>query len=232
VTPVSPLRLLVGAIGLVVLVALMIHARDDLWSPIDRPAGPLPPGDGPLRITAFGTSLTARSPWPDALAARLAACLGRPVTIERVAQPGAGSDWGLAQVETVIATRPDLILMEFAINDADIGNGLWLRDSIATHESILTRLAAALPGTRVVLMTMNPSVGWRAAYRPRLPAYYETYAALADRHGAGLIDLYAIWRRLPDLRAAIPDGLHPSEAAALDLIPPAVAAALGGAACG
>ena len=84
--------------------------------PMDRPlaaiapplAGtddPADPAGAPLRIVAFGTSLTAPEGWPEALVARLEPCLGRPVALSRVAGPGQGTVWALAQTDRVIAAR-------------------------------------------------------------------------------------------------------------------------------
>lgn len=119
------------------------------------PAGnrPIPPWDAaarpdPLRITAFGSSLTHRPDWPDRLAARLERCLGttRRVEIARVSAGGAGSAWGQAQVAAVIATRPDLVLIEFAINDADLRNGISLERSRDQHRRSCATCAPGCPG--------------------------------------------------------------------------------------
>ncbi len=224
-------RWLFGAVALVVLLGTLVASRDALWIPIDRPLAPLRGGADPMRLTVMGTSLTARGLWPDRLGDALSACVGRPVTVTRVARVGANSAWGLAAVETVVASRPDLVLIEFAANDADISDGLWLKDSIATHHSILSRLKSALPDTRIALMTMNPAFGMRGWMRPRLAAYYAAYGPLADAHGAGVIDIYDRWQKRADLRAAIPDGLHPGDEAAAAQIVPVVATAVAGRAC-
>ena len=133
--------------------------------PMDRPlaaiAPPLAgtdPAGAPLRIVAFGTSLTAPPGWPEALVAQLETCLGRPVVLTRVAGPGQGTAWALAQTDRVIAARPDLVLIEFAINDADLLDGIGLAASRANHGRLLDALAAGLPRAQMVLMTMNRSM--------------------------------------------------------------------------
>ena len=209
--------------------------------PEDRPLTALPqtalpqtalPQAGPLRITAFGTSLTARGDWPVALARALTTCLGRPVTVQRHAKPGAGSAWARGAVAAVAATRPDLVLMEFSINDADIRDGISLSASRDNHRAVLADLGQRLPGARVLLMTMSPAHGLRGIARPRLGAYYRIYHDLAappgtsdrgasdpgasDRGGPypGLIDFTPRWRAMPAWRRALPDGLHPGAAEA------------------
>ena len=177
----------------------------------DRPLAPLP--QGPLRIVAFGTSLTAKNDWPDALGPVLETCRGAPVEIRRVAKPGAGSAWALGDVDAVIAAAPDLVLLEFAINDAEIRKGAALATARETHDRILTALKAGLPEAQILLMTMNPAHGLRGLARPYLADHYAQYRALAESHGVGLLDLYPRWRaappEVPALRGRAPSERHP-----------------------
>ena len=178
----------------------------------------------PLRITLFGTSLTANYDWPERLAARLATCLRSPSLISRVTRPGAGSEWGLTQVAEVAATTPDILLMEFAINDADLRDGQSLASSTVTHRSLVAALQATLPDTRIVLMTMSPAQGPRGWIRPWLGAHYAMYRDLTAERGVGLIDLYPRWLALPrDERGLRADGLHPDRDVAARMIVPVLA---------
>lgn len=176
----------------------------------DRPLAALP--EGPLKVVAFGTSLTAKNDWPAALAPRLETCRGAPVEILEIARPGAGSDWGETQLEEVIAAAPDLVLMEFAINDADIRDGQSPAAARATHDRILEALRTALPEARILLLTMNHASGLRGLARPWLATHYAQYRDLAEAHGTGLLDLYPRWRAAPPEIRTLADGLHPSDA--------------------
>ena len=60
--------------------------------PADVALPPIPHIDSPVHLTFFGTSLTANYDWPEQTSDHLAACLGHRPQINRVAQPGAGSD--------------------------------------------------------------------------------------------------------------------------------------------
>lgn len=144
------------------------------------------------------------------MAVGLGTCLARPVEILRVARAGAGSAWGEGAVAEVAAAAPDLVLVEFAINDADLRDGIGLGDSIARHDRILDSLAADLPASRLMLMTMSHAHGLRGLLRPRLRSYYASYRTLAAAHDAGLADLYPRWRASGHRFA---DGLHPDDAA-------------------
>ena len=225
-------RRIARAAALAALAPLLAVAGLVAWS---APPAPFPPRDrppqpGPVpeRIVVLGTSLSARSDWPAALEAALSDCLGRPASVAVVARPGASSAWGMGQVERVAAHAPDLVVVEFAVNDADLLNGLRPGRSASAHEVILSELAALAPEARLVLMTMSPAFGPRGWARPRLEAHYALYPHLAARHGAGLVDLYPRWLARPEPpRELLPDGLHPTDAAARAVILPPLLAALG-----
>lgn len=184
---------------------------------------PLPAFESPRdlrRIVVLGTSLSAKYGWPSLFRDRLAACLDRTPDLELVARPGANSGWGLDQVARVIAANPDLVLIEFAINDADLKDGVWRAESAAHHRDILAELATALPDARVLLMTMSPVRGWQILFRPRLAGYYALYPEIGEETGAGVLDLYPRWLTNPSARESFPDGVHPTEAAATDILLP------------
>jgi len=186
----------------------------------DRPLSrPLPAGEGPLTLVFLGTSLTAGYDWPESLAERLQACLGRPVRAVTVARGGATSAWGRGQVPAVLAAAPDLVVIEFAANDADIRRLVPLGQSRRDHEAIIAALRAGRPGTAILLMTTNPATGLRRLLRPRLAAHYALYRDLAAVADTGLADLAPRWRA-PGAPAQGGDGIHPDPAAAAAVIVP------------
>ncbi|MEX0351334.1 MAG: SGNH/GDSL hydrolase family protein [Paracoccaceae bacterium] len=182
--------------------------------------------DGALRIVAFGTSLTARSPWPDELADRLGTCLGRPVEIQRVAQPGATARWAASakQIAAVVDASPDLVLVEFAVNDADLREGVSRAEADRLMRAALQALAEALTDATLVEMTMSPARGWRGVSRPGLAAYYSDAVARAEERGGGLVDFYRRWTALPRSERGLADGIHPDpDVAAAVIVAPLAA---------
>ena len=197
--------------------------------PSDRALAPLPE-TGPLRIGAFGSSLTLSGGWTEPLAERLTDCLGRPVEIDVVAKAGAGSTWALTQTDRVGAGAPQLVLMEFAINDADILDGVGVGTARTQHAALLDALATETPEAQVMLMTMNPVTGVvRTLQRPRLAAYYAMVRDLAAERGLALADLAPRWRAAWETDPALvpPDGLHPTPAANAAVTVPALASLIG-----
>lgn len=171
-------------------------------------------------MTVLGTSLTALYDWPAAVQEQLAHCPG-PVILTPVAQPGATSAWGLEQIAAVLATEPDIVLIEFAANDADIRDGLWPWQSRQTLGEIITDLRARDPAPVLALMTMNPAQGLRGWMRPGQGMQAGMYHDLARTEGLGLVDFYPRWRaRARAGRGLQADGLHPDVAVARAVITP------------
>jgi acyl-CoA thioesterase-1 len=200
-----------------------------LLAPAGGPAG----AAEPLTIVALGTSLTEGSDWPQRLGARLSACWERPVRVESVARSGMTSTWGLQQVERVASLRPDFVLVEFAMNDANWRRFVSRERSRANVVAIGRGLRERIPRSKVFLVTTNVVHGLRGMMRPNVGAYYEQYRAIAVSEGIGLIDLAPIWAALPReaLRRALPDGVHPTPDAFERVALSAVVAALSGGAC-
>lgn len=97
---------------------------------------------------------------------------------------------------------------------------------------MVDRILSANPAAEIILMTMNPAIGDRAASRPRLADYYQMYRDVAKERRLKLIDHYANWE--PILRQDqalfsryIPDGLHPGPEGCKNVITPAILKALG-----
>lgn len=196
------------------LLALVIGVAVAALAALSRPGVPqdraLTAGalvDGPLAMTVLGTSLARRASWPDLFARRLGDCLGREVRVRRVARAGANSRWGLAEAQGMAAA--DLVLVEFALADADLVDGIWPGESRDNHRGIVAAIRAARPEARIVLMTTNPVGGLHRLKRAFLGVHYRLYRDLAGELGTGLLDA---WPRWPGTDA-IADGVHPDPGA-------------------
>src|SRR5262245_43627655 len=117
-----------------------------------------PPKDevmGP-KVVAFGTSLTARATWPAALKQDLSACLGKSVSVEKIAKSGASTRWAVGVLNSIRDKDPDIILLELYGNDAAINRFMTLGESKANIALILDFFKRELPRSRVIVMAMNP----------------------------------------------------------------------------
>ncbi|HEV7719084.1 MAG TPA: SGNH/GDSL hydrolase family protein [Arsenicitalea sp.] len=183
-----------------------------------------------FRIVSFGTSLSAGGGWQADLCARLQSELGRDVEVLIHAKPGASSAWGVETVANVAALDLDLILLEFAINDASLLRGVSLAQSRANLARMVAALRAEAPGRQIMLMTMSPPFRLKRLVRPLLGRYYALCRQVAIDLQLDFIDLRSEWAKLPasELRRAIPDNLHPTPEAARKVIVPPLAEAIVG----
>ena len=184
---------------------------------IVQPGAAAPMAAKATAILFLGTSLTSRGDWIAALHLQLSDCALHPVIVTRLAKPGASSDWGARALAEYLSTaghlRPDILVAEFSINDASLVRGVPLAASRQNHARIVALAQAG--GTQVFLATMSPALGRKAWERPGLARYQGLYRDLAQSARIGLIDTDGDWRTLADAarNAALPDGLHPTDAA-------------------
>jgi acyl-CoA thioesterase-1 len=190
------------------------------------------PGEA-VKIVTLGTSLSARGGWQEPFSRSLAACLNNDVTVVNLAKSGMTSEWGLAQIDKVIGERPDIVLVEFAVNDADVTEFMSLSRSAANMARIISALRESETKPAVYVMAMNPVSGLRGMIRPFLGQYEEMHASVARRLGAGFIDHRPAWARLSDeeIAEAIADGTHPEPVTAARVIVPGLVHALAPSGC-
>ena len=138
---------------------------------------------------------------------------------------------GLDRAREVAEHRPDVILAEFAVNDAFVPYGISLEQSLRNMEQIFGLVRESCPGAELVLLTTNPvkdtDSGKHASQRPHLRAYIEAHRDLAKRLGLPVLDLYPEWQRLLEadpgrFDVLVPDGIHPSLAGYRELLLPEI----------
>lgn len=126
---------------------------------------------------------------------------------------------GLGKLDAVIAHKPDVVFIEFGVNDAFLPYKISLEDSKKNLNTMVDRLLAANPATEIILQTMNscmdhPTLGTHATDRPQVAAYYQGYREVAKARGLLLVDHYPNWLKimtndLPLFDRLVPDRLHP-----------------------
>lgn len=175
-----------------------------------------------MKVLTFGTSLTARGGWQKPLQSALQSRSSRKVSIEIVAMSGAISWWGLQQLNRVISSRPDTVLIEFYANDASVQNFVSIEESKDNIRNILKSLRVNLKNANIVVMVMNPVFGIRKLVRPFLDQYIDAHIAIARAIGLEVVDFRPGWYELDyaKLQAAIPDGLHPIASTASAIMVP------------
>jgi len=187
------------------------------------------------RAVFYGTSLTRSGGWVDVLGGEIRA-VNPGFSWVNAAEGGRESRWGRAHLaERVIAERPDLVFLEFAINDAVARFGITVAEARANLEAMLDELRSARPHCLPILQVMNPVIDRPAGHeghRPQLAAHEAMWRAVAQARAVPLVDHAPAWaavlaRGADEFRRFVPDGLHPTpEANRLHLLP-ALRAALG-----
>ncbi len=188
-----------------------------------------PSGAAPLRILAFGDSLTAGYGLPanEAFPVRLQAKLtadGYAVQIANGGVSGDTSAGGLARLDWALADKPDAVLVEFGANDMLRGI-----DPKVTYDN-LDRMMARLTrsGAKILLLGMRAASNWGREYQD---AFDAIFPAIAEKYH---VPLYPFFLDGVATDAALnqSDGLHPNPqgvAAIVDRVSPYVERLLGGA---
>lgn len=181
-------------------------------------------------VFAFGTSLSAvdSSFWFSTLQEEVEQRFPGKTNFINRAHGGVTSDWALGFLEQgVIAHVPDVVFIEFAINDASIANEISLEQSQSNLEGMLDRIAEALPDCEVILMTMNPPSREHQGAHKHYVDYYQMYRDVAVNRGVVLIDHQPNWEKIlsedPMLYDIyVPDGVHPGLKGSLAVISPEI----------
>jgi lysophospholipase L1-like esterase len=184
-------------------------------------------------IVCYGCSLTAGGAWVGHLRERLEELFDDRATVTNSGKSTMCSRWGVENLYTkVIALEPDLVFVEFSMNDAFLDYGVTLDECRDNLENMAERIGRARPACEIVIMVMNPVRGKSAGFRPRLEEFNQVYRDVARDRGLFLIDHYPAWSRVLTEDAArweryIPDGLHPSPAGCEKVTTPEILAFLG-----
>lgn len=171
-------------------------------------------------IVVYGTSLCALPDgtltWPAMLQERINAAYPNGVEVINSAQSAMWSTWGVQHLdERVLAKNPDMVMIEFGMNDAYLPYKTSLEVCRINVEYMIDRIREANPQCEIVLQVMNMPIREHLEQRPHINDYYELYRKIARKRKVKLIDHYAYWTGLLDRGEAeflkyVPDGIHPN----------------------
>lgn len=190
----------------------------------------------PQKVVYYGTSLTEHGAWPTQVSDALTAAFPNLVTVKNSGGGGRNSEWGLQNVQQrIVAEEPDVVFIEFSINDAVERFNMPVEKSRENHEAIFAAILKARPDCQIILQTMSPSVGrppGHKSHRKDLPAYETMYRDLAKQHGFLLIDHAPNWQTVldkgePEFRKYVPDGVHPNANGYAIYVTPVILRAIG-----
>lgn len=187
-------------------------------------------------IVTYGTSLTAASAWVKQVEQALTERYPELVKVTNSGSPGKHSHWGVQNLQKrVIDLEPDVVLIEFAINDSVAKFNCPLEKAKANLELMITRIQTELPDCVIILQVMNPVIGTKgpAGHRPHLDDYYQMYRDVAAARKLVLVDHAPAWKVVLDqgedaFHDLVPDSLHPNAEGCKQIITPGILEALSG----
>lgn len=181
-----------------------------------------------IKIAALGTSLTGgKWRWFDVLKEWLdeeypGQVLYRNEGVGASASSYPPGNSGLDKVKIVAEFKPDVVFIEFAVNDAYKPYNISVDESRDNLISIINTLKNANPEVEIILQTMNVVIDMpernmtEATKRSELSEYLEMYRRVAKERGLLLIDHYPNWKRYLKIEGRdayiriVKDGIHPN----------------------
>jgi len=180
-----------------------------------------------LKIAALGTSLTGGSwrwfdvmkEWLDQLYPGQISYRNEGVGASASSYPPGNS--GLDKAKALKAFNPDVVFIEFAVNDAYKPYNISVEASRANLESIIRTLKSNNPHVEIILQTMNvvidmPELNMNEfTHRSELHLYLKMYREVAGEHQLLLIDHYPNWAKYLKEKGRdayieiVKDGIHP-----------------------
>ena len=181
------------------------------------------------KIVVYGTSLSAsKEGWAAMLEDSLSALYPGKAEVINSAQAAMWSSWGVENLrERVLTEKPDMVIIEFAMNDA------YLPYSTSVEAARLNlRIRELHPSCSIYIQVMNMPIAEHKTQRPDIELYYNLYRKEAKKLKVKLIDHYEYWVPLlkkgeKEFRRHVPDGIHPNITAQRELVLPHILKALG-----
>lgn len=182
-------------------------------------------------VVVYGTSLSSGNhgeSWMHAVAEYFNGKYGNHLKYTLSGKGGMWSTWGVQHLEdSVITKNPDVVIMEFGMNDAVLRYNTSPEVARLNLEYMIQRILLANPNCEVILQVMNMPIRKSAGYRPNLNAYYDMYRDVAKKRDLLLIDHYPNWQKILDQGEEtflnyVPDGLHPNDESGRTVIAPMI----------
>ncbi len=131
--------------------------------------------------------------YAELVAAQLRASYGGEVALFNRAVGGWGVPNGLADLDKLLETQPDLVVIAYGMNDVGRRNPAGYKDGI---QQMITRIKAARPDTEIILVaTMLGNDQWQHTPREMFPQYRDALASLGGP-GIALADMTTIWTHM------------------------------------
>lgn len=215
-----------------VLIALPLVAHSQVPSAIGKR---LEKGES-LSIVTYGTSLTAGGGWVRQVEQALEREFPGQVKVINTAKGGMNSNWGVENLdERVLSKKPDVVFIEFAVNDAVARFHISVAQARKNLVSMIERIRQVNPKAEIILQVTNPVIDrpkGHDGYRPHLEEMFAMVRDVAKEQKTVLIDHEEAWKHelqsgAEHYHALVPDGLHPNDRAYEQIVTPVILSAIG-----
>ncbi len=157
----------------------------------------------PVSIVVVGDSISAgcnASGWaegipfqpayPELLRRNLAERFQGQVTMTNPSVGGTDTAWVLNSIDTIVDSKPDLVIIAFGMNDSA---GRPVAEYRQNTEAVMERIRDRLPDVEFILVaSMLGNSDWTRLQQPLFPQYRDALASLC-RPGVVLADLTSVW---------------------------------------
>lgn len=131
--------------------------------------------------------------YPALIPLQLETTYGSKIAMHNLAIAGWSSGQGLKEVENLLKTKPDLVIIAYGMNDVGQRNPESYKANI---KGMLDRIHKEDPAIEVILVsTMTGNPDWMATPAEMFPKYRDALASLVGP-GVAFVDMTAIWQRL------------------------------------
>lgn len=181
-----------------------------------------------VKIAALGTSLTGGTwRWFDVLQEWLDKDYPGQLTYFNEGVGASASSYppgksGIEKAKVVVKYQPDVVFIEFAVNDSYKPYDISLNNSRCNLENIIQTLRETNQGVEIILQTMNVVIDMpeldmvESTKRAELPRYLKMYKKVAKKNNLLLVDHYTNWKRYlkkegrVEYIKLVTDGIHPN----------------------
>ncbi len=180
-----------------------------------------------IKIGALGTSLTAgTNNWFDVMAEWLNESYPKQIAYLNAGVSASASSYppgncGLSKVYEMLVFKPDVVFIEFAVNDAFKPYNISVEESRKNLEIIIHKLKFSNPKVEIILQNMNvvldmPELNMtESTKRSELSSFMKIYQDVANKYQLQIIDHYKNWNKYlkekgrAEYIKLVNDGIHP-----------------------
>ena len=131
--------------------------------------------------------------YPELIAAQLRQSFRSEIVLANRAVGGWGVPNGLNDLDALLATNPDLVIIAYGMNDVGRRNPDGYQTGI---REMIAKIRSARPDAEMILVaTMMGNEQWTHTPRDMFPKYRDSLAALAGQ-GIAIADLTSLWTEM------------------------------------